>query len=255
MKIHLLALMATDLDADILQHWIDHYTVLDIDTYNIFLHEEQSHDYKLHAERLRDYAFNVQVVSYPGHAYTGKDKMAHCEKLRAIVMQGFSMTTPLHEYLLTVDSDEFQQWPEDGIKETMLDGAIHTVEGHLVDCYDSTLKPAVPDVPLAVQYPMTCRHIETMLIPNDSKIAKMKQNKICCHRNDIRISFGGSHTIMSVPHNIKGCFRTRGEIKVFHYKWRASTKERLLTKQWYDKDKADMILNAFNESEVVHGQV
>lgn len=237
MKIHLITLMAIDLDWDILDFWIDHYKKLDIDTYTVFVHIEQSLKHLNEGtQKLKDAGFNVCPV-HGGNQY--------CEELRDTVMKAYLLNIPKDEFILTVDSDEFQMWPDNDIHQSMMHGEIDLMEGYLIDCFNTTLKPAEPHIPLDIQYPKRVKHLEKRLFPTDKKISNMHQEKICCHKNIINIDFYGSHVIKSIPEKIKGYFRSRGTLDVLHYKWRATTKQRLLTKPWYDEYKTNKILGVF----------
>lgn len=255
MKIHLITLMATNLDADILGHWIDHYNQLELFRKTVFIHEELSSRQCI--EQLEDNGFRTSLIAIPPRGYiedrgSKSRAISRNAESRSHVMEGYSMAVPPNEYILSVDSDEFQQWPDNDIIKIMMHGQIHSMDGQLIDCFDNVLKSAVPNIPLDVQYPKRATQLEYNLYPNMHNTAKLALGKICCHRNDIRIEYGGSHKVMAMPNRLKGCFRSRAGLEVLHYKWRANARERLLTKPWYTENTVDNVICKFLKNETAY---
>jgi hypothetical protein len=233
MKIHLVTLIAPDLDYDIVDFWISHYTSMDIDTYTAFIHTDLAGKHPEVEVKLRQAGFKI------AYAYGA---FGDCD-LRVNVMNGFASVIPEGDYILAVDSDEFQQWPEGQIKKHM--EGIDLFEGYLIDCFGDELLEADPDIPLDVQYPNRAKHLEEQL---SSECKPMKQTKVCIAKNILPVCFKGSHELNSdLPHkNIS--HRTRGTLDVLHYKWRKSAGDRLSTKWYCNPAHIETVIGSFENA-------
>lgn len=239
MKIILGALIAPDLDFDIVDLWIDHYKKLELDEYRITIHKEMCVEHSEVVYKLQSNGFKVYYIS--GTFRDGQ--------LRASAFKQMLKDVDPEDYVLSVDSDEFQQWGEHAnVREILLNGEIDAIEGEMVDCYGDELIEAVPDIPLEIQYPHKARNLETAIHP-DGPIQMPK--KICVAKHKMSVCYIGSHDITTkfLPEGLTGQFRVRGIMPVYHFKWRASAAKRLATKQYVSETHVKNILEAFKKVE------
>lgn len=234
MKIHLVSLIAADLDYDIIDFWIEHYKKLKLDTYTAFLHYEQS---KKHPEVKEKLEANYFLVKYAFGAFQRG-------LLRLNVMNGFCCHIPDNDFILSVDSDEFQEWPRNNVAYALNDGGIDAFYGQLIDCYSNELKEAVNDIPLRLQYPY--RYIDLEIKINPKSVCLLSK-KICVARNKLPVDFLGSHDMSSLHStNGVGLFSKRDILTIRHYRWRASLKERWIGKNAYSEEEINKMMEKAN---------
>jgi hypothetical protein len=234
-KIHFAAVVAPDLDYDLMLKWVAHYYNLQLDSYTIFIHKE--HD-KKHPE-VKSYfdEFGFKVSYCHGDWQDGK--------LRANVLNGFNAALPENDYIMTADSDEFQMWPNDDVRHCLFHGEIDAIFGNVVDRYDKTLHSASNEGHLEDQFPYEIDSLENEFISSSN--TGMIRNHICVNKCKVPVCFVGSHDLNSALKNTGNQFFVRGGLKILHYKWRATIKEKLATKTYYSHNVDKKLKKFFQE--------
>jgi hypothetical protein len=230
-KIHFATVIAPDLDYDLINHWCEHYQRLQLDTYTAFIHADQNKKHPEVKEVLEKHGFKIGY----GHG-TWQDG-----KLRANVLNGFARALPQNEYIMTADSDEFQMWPNNNIREHLLNGSVDAIQGVLIDRFDTTLHNATSEE-LDSQFPLRHRNLEGKFMSNETPISI--RTHICIHKISMPVCFTGSHEFNSSLKDVIGKHIVRGEIEILHFKWRDTIRERFKTKSYHAKD-ADNLLKEF----------
>lgn len=214
-KVRFAALYSVEYDEDLFEHWAAHYQSFAFDSYYVWLHSNhplnvQRQFYWLDA--FRDYGFNCSFVHDEFQAGTLRQRLMRM--MHDSLLEG--------ESLVTADSDEIQQVPEnyyDMVAES------DVVMGRLTDRWADTLHYADPDVSLDVQYPYAgdvweAAGIETALQVNRQKVLAAKKH--------VKVNYIGSHNY--------ACDRDvdiTGVYKVAHYTWRPSIITRLAGKPYF----------------------
>lgn len=229
-KIHFASLFCVDFDLDLLPFWTEHYLSFRFDDYNVWLNTQRNNTEKLNYafKYLSERGFNVTIEH--GQFVNGS--------LRAKVMEEYVSTLPKNDYLVTADSDEFQNMDGDYCS---LIRQYDVVNGILVDRYDDTLHPASSSITpgrvrasLSDQFPhegcVEQQIIYDYLNGDASKWPVVRRSKIMAARAGIPVSFGGSHFAFTHRENIR---YSPEHYTVYHYTWRNSILERMGGKHYY----------------------
>jgi hypothetical protein len=225
-KIHFASLFCVDFDLDLLPYWVEHYLSFRFDDYNVWLNTQRNATGKLACafKYLSDRGFNVTIEN--GQFVNGS--------LRAKVMEEYVSTLPKNDYLVTADSDEFQNMNGDYCD---LIREYDVVNGILVDRYDDTLHDAEKKSDgsdLFQQFPHEgCVEQEIIfkyLDGDASKWSVVRRSKIMAARAGIPVSFGGSHFAFTHRENIR---YTPEHYSVYHFTWRDSLLGRMAGKHYY----------------------
>lgn len=240
-KIHFVALIAPDLDRDILLNWMFHYHSLKLDTYTAFIHKDLCNDNnKWLVSALQKHGFRVTYV----HGAFGD-----CD-LRVNVMNVFAMSIPDNDYIMSADSDEFQQWPNDDVRTPLLNGSVDVIKGELIDKFSDTLKEYDGSESLQEIYPYSAKGLDMQIDPE----YKTNLQKICIAKNKLPVCFKGSHDFnSSIPNKKLGSnLIARSGIRVHHYRWRDTLLKRLSGKEYITNKHAVLIIEAFKNKELVN---
>lgn len=238
--IHFASLINPLFDADLFEHWIDHYLYFNFDTYNVWFHDEGKDKKALsHAvELFSDRGFDTHII-------TGD---FHIGSLRVKALDPFRKSLPPDDTLVVADSDEFQ-WADD---YDSLIRSYDVVCGELIDRYacnnsGPALTDAISSIPLPAQYPCEGKVEELLLKTLPKEVVNlwpvMHRRKIMACPARLPVDFLGSHLISGEK---KFSDLSYSPVqKVFHYSWRKSLLQRMCSKDYYTPIHIFYMLNFF----------
>lgn len=232
--IHLVTLFSIDLDADLIPHFIEHYKALELDSYTCFLNSSARTD--------KDFAKACQITfESSGFDVVPIEKPFQQMTLRKHLFDDFKKTLPKQDFLLTVDSDELQMWPQ---RPREMVETYDLFQGDLIDCYDDRLKYALPGVPLDKQFPRQSSRLESTIYKNCLTSLRLNYNKILMAKNTHNICYLGSHGLIDP---ISPTINMYSGMIVEHYRWRKSIYNRLASKNYYKLEHKQAIEQFFTE--------
>lgn len=240
-QLHFLSLLGVDIDLDILPIWIIHYKKFKCDSYFCFLHAKDNQDdnYLKAKYLLENNGFKTQFVGGPfGDG-----------NLRNNIFNAYLQNLNPQDYVMTADTDEFQDWWEpEGVKEMLIENNIDFITGKLYDCFGEKLED-VKSYDLIQQYPYIIDNLENVI---NVEGVPIRRDKICISKVWVPVCYIGSHDLNYhfLPPEKRGMFRVRGDIRVLHFKWRGSLKKRLESKTYYKDHHVKKILEYFNEDKL-----
>lgn len=209
---------------DLIHHWIRHYQAFDFDDYSVTLNSQKENF------RALDEAYSIFRAA--GFSVSRNLGRFDAGKLRRQIMNLYCSGFDKNDFIVTADSDEFQN-----VKENYRDFAsdYDIIYGKLVDRYDDTLHNADPDVPLSSQYPYAADLekiiIKTFRLPPGAWI-EMRKEKVLCSRVNIPVAFGGSHCVYPSHTEL---FAYHPDIfDVYHYTWRESIIPRMCGRHYFN---------------------
>ena len=253
-KIHLLCLFSVRLDSDLIPFFIEHYKKLELDFYTVHLHLSgvEELDFEAHNVFLQ-HGFTVVPVPFadtlerPETAYAKaipKDAPITLSTwpgaYKAPMTLAYIKTMPKEDYLLPVDSDEFQMW-ETSPHDVAVSG-VDFVRGVFVDRFDRRLKFADRALTLEENFPYTHENLPKHLGVN------LANTKIVLTLPHVPIDYSGAHE----EKKIAGAHYKEWPhiIPVHHVRWRPNIKERIEHRFYTPPDYAKKVLGFFDYAHV-----
>lgn len=230
-KIIFASLFGIHYDADLAIPWVNHYKQFDINEFIIFLHSKNDNDIKLKEFKkfFESHKFKAHIVNempeFNQKFYDGG--------LRKRVLTAINKSIDYNDYLITADSDEFQQIP-DSYRESVNSKDI--LCGVLVDRYTDKLKKYNPDLPLETQYPLKGDVSERVYEIADKRFFKIfnwvSNDKIIMAHGKMPVAFGGSHRMYDGYENKFTYANKDNPIPINHYRWRENVIDRMAQRKY-----------------------
>lgn len=222
MRVHLCSLISLGLDGDLVKHWVDFYSSMNLDTYTVWIHGPTSspEQQEKYLPILREAGWEYFITESPFHGL-----------LRYLTILPHVNRLPDQDYVLYCDSDEFQEWPGHNPKKFLMGADIIT--GALLDRYDKTIHACDPEKPLDEQFPYEAdrieQYFENFFNKRDGKYDKWFL-KVCACRARITPNLEGLHHVADGEHK----YLCRGELKVHHFRWRETIWRRMVDRDYID---------------------
>lgn len=237
-KIHFAALFGIAVDTDLMPYWIPHYKALGLDSYSIFLHE--SPDSNLNASvEAKFIASGFRVTMIPENAIRDNPITPGApDGVRSILMEMVALSMDEEDFLITADSDEFQQWNES--PREAVERGIGLVLGELIDCFDDTLHAPDPKKSLAENYPVERYNLSSLW-----REVPYKTKKVCMSPARYPLDFSGSHEPKRHYQDVLPSVFATGPINVLHYRWRDSMFLRVKGRVYWPENELQFVRKFF----------
>lgn len=232
-KIHFASVVSVRYDLDLAYYWVRHYSGLNIDTFKVFLHEDNKEVNPSVIDFYRNNGYDVEVVGGP---YT--DGL-----IRKIVLENYARNLPPDDFLVTADADEFQYGncnPQhlggSTIDYRRLEANFDIITGFLIDRYGTHLvnNCGDPVETYPLEEPWSRKFFNNFHPPylHLEKFPYMRRTKVLAARCGIPVAFVGSHGLDEGSSN----YRIDENYKVLHYAWRQRSIEKMALKPYYKRD-------------------
>lgn len=228
-KLHFVALVSVDFDADMLPYFIPHYSDLECDNYCLFLHEGKDVDATLWAQKAAlEAGWKCRIVPREASFGNGELKRALLEK--------FQRAAKPNDYIMCADGDEFQVWKKSP-REYMQEG-FDMLLGQRIDRFNVLLFPVDHALELEENFPEANANLSKLIYPRHPRA----RDKIVMSKAlvpvDYKKCFGLS---VKAPSNLKAS----GDIPILHYKWRSNIFDRLRQRPDYTPEEVAAIKKFF----------
>ena len=231
-KIHFVALVSVQNDADLLPYFLEHYDNLGLDNNCIFLHDgNDAEDNELCGKAVTEMGFKLRHI--PQSSSFGQGE------LRRVLMDNFTKVMNPEDYLLTANADEFQIWHEP--PQLALEEGFDMVVGRLEDRFNDALTPIEEGATLEASFPISHPHLSKVLFPKKPRL----RDKIVMAKAKIQVDYRKS---ISLDVKMNG-IRVTGEVPILHYKWRDGIFDRLRTRTDYTREEILNIREFFTPKE------